>query len=349
MDIEKLLESSVAQHASDLHIIPGLPPMVRVYGDLLAMKEATILDAESAKNIIYGAMTPDQQRIFEKNLVTEFALSYPKIGNFRVSVFHHLNGISAVFRVIPEKIPTMDELSFPPVFKTLLSLSHGLILMAGATGSGKSTTLASMVDYINTNYASHIITIEDPIEYIHNPKKSAINQLQIGRDTPSMEIALRAALRQDPNVILLGEIRDLPTIRLALTAAETGHLVLATLHASTAPMTISRIVDIFPTSEKNRVRNLLAETLQAVICQTLVKNIKGGRVAAFEIMLANPAIRHLIHQGMMTHMESTMQTSGDIGMCTLDQYLQKLQAKQLISSATAKSTNAKRGPFDHLS
>ena len=227
----------------------------------------------------------------------------------------------------------------------MLSLAHGLILVTGPTGSGKSTTLASMLDHINATQACHIITIEDPIEFIHRSKKSVINQLQVGRDTPDFSTALRASLRQDPDVIMLGEMRDLETIRLALTAAETGHLVMTTLHASTAPLAINRAVDIFPPNEKPRVRNLIAETLQAVICQTLVKGTSGGRVAAFEIMLATPAVRHLINQDMTTQLESTIQTNGDIGMCTMDQYLQKLAAKRLITSITARSASGDREAF----
>lgn len=346
MTVENLLELSIQQNASDLHLIPGMPPLLRIHGDLTPLLDSPALTADETKRLVYSTMTVEQQQAFENGLVLDFALSIPKLGNFRISALHQLNGIAAVFRIIPQTVPSFDELTLPPVFKALLGLSHGLILITGPTGSGKSTTLAAMIDYINTNQASHIITIEDPIEFIHKSKKSAINQLQVGRDTPDMDTALRSSLRQDPNVILLGELRDLETIRLALTAAETGHLVFSTLHASSAPLAISRIVDIFPSAEKNRVRNLLAETLQAVICQMLVKQVNGGRIAAFEIMLANPAIRHLIRQDMVSHMASTIQTSGDIGMCTMDQYLQTLVSKRLITLATARSVAANRGTFN---
>lgn len=345
MKIEELLKLSVSQHASDLHLLPELPPLMRIHGDLITVKDIPPLSSEESKMLIYSIMTKEQQHIFETHLVLDMAVFYPHIGNFRVSILHQLRGVAAVFRVIPENVPTFEELALPSILKRFLVLSHGLILVTGPTGSGKSTTLAAMIDYINMSKACHIITIEDPIEYIYYSKKSAINQLQVGRDTPDVATALRSSLRQDPDVILLGELRDLETIRLALTAAETGHLVLATLHASSAPLAISRTIDIFPTAEKNRVRNLLSETLQVVICQTLVKKITEGRVAAFEIMLATPAIRHLIRQDMITHMESTIQTNGDIGMCTMDQYLQDLVAKHVVSSATARGVTVNRESF----
>lgn len=343
MEIEDLLKLAIKQKASDLHLLPEQPPLLRIDGNLIpATRELPPLTAEETKRLIYSSMTPEQQHAFETTLGSDMALSFPHIGNFRVSVLHQMRGIAAVFRVIPETVPTFEELNLPAVLKTLLVLSHGLILVTGPTGSGKSTTLAAMIDYINSMRACHIMTIEDPVEFIFQVKKSAINQLQVGRDTPDVDTALRASLRQDPDVIMLGEMRDLETIRLALTAAETGHLVMATLHASSAPLAISRIVDIFPVAEKTRVRNLLSETIQAVICQTLVKRISSGRVAAFEIMLASPAIRHLIRQDMIAHMETTIQTNGDIGMCTFDQYLQELVSKRLITSATARSTIVSR-------
>jgi twitching motility protein PilT len=345
MEIEELLKLSVAAHASDLHLLPGLPPLLRIDGELIEMKDQPPLSQSDTEQLIFSIMSEEQLHTFQNNLVLDMALNYPEMGNFRVSALHQLHGIAAVFRVIPHKIPSFDELGLPSVFKRLLTLSHGLILVTGPTGSGKSTTLATMVDHINMTRACHIITIEDPIEFIYQSKKSAINQMQVGRDTPDFATALRASLRQDPDVILLGEMRDLETIRLALTAAETGHLVMTTLHAGTAPLAISRAVDIFPVAEKARVRNLISETLQAVICQTLVKSLAGGRVAAFEIMLATPAIRHLINQDMIPQMETTIQTNGDIGMCTMDQYLQKLAAKRLITSVTARGISIDREAF----
>jgi twitching motility protein PilT len=346
VEIIDLLKIAIKNKASDLHIVPTLKPMMRVDGDLEVIEECPALSPTETNNIICNILSPEEKQSFKTNLVLDLAINFPNLGNFRASVLHQLNGIAAVIRLIPEAPPTFEELKLPNVFKRLLQLSHGFIIVTGPTGSGKSTTLAAMVDYINTNTASHIITIEDPIEYIHTSKKSAINQLQVGRDTPDMQTALRAALRQDPDVILLGEMRDLETIRLALTAAETGHLVLASLHARSAPMAISRIIDAFNSDEKNRVRNLLSETLEAIIYQTLVKKNSGGRIAAFEIMLANPAIRHQIRQDLIAQMSSTIQTNGDIGMCTLDQYLQELVAKRFITVATARDIAANQGLFN---
>jgi len=345
MKIEKLLELSVKHRASDLHLIPGLPPQLRIDGVLSPIKEYRSLSAEDTMKLIYSIMSREQQSEFEKNLHYELALAIPKLGNFRVSIFHQLYGKGAVFRVIPESVPSFEELLLPETFKPLLGLSFGLILVTGPTGSGKSTTLAAMIDYINSFRSCNIITIEDPIEFTHHSKKCVFNQMQVGRDTPDFASALRASLRQDPNVILLGELRDLETMRLALIAAETGHLVLATLHSTSAPLAINRFADVFPSEEKNRVRNLLSETLQAVICQTLVKKISGGRTAAFEIMLCTPAIRHFIRQDMVAHMESTIQTSGEKGMCTLEYYLQKLVTSQVIHAKIAEQVIANRGPY----
>ncbi len=342
MQIEQLLQLSVQKNASDLHIIPGTKPLLRIDGVLAAAKEATVFPAEETKQLLYTILTPDEQHIFEKHLVYEKALSIPDVGNFRVSFFHQMHGVGGVFRVIPSIIPTFDELSLPPVLKTLLSMPYGLILVTGPAGSGKTTTLAAMIDYINAMRANNIITIEDPIEFIHTNKKSVFNQLQVGRDTTDFATALKSSLRQDPNVILIGELRDLETMRLALTAAETGHLVLATLHASSAPLAINRFADVFSTGEKNRVRNLLSETLQAVICQTLVKRTTGGRIAAFEIMLMTAAVRHYIRKDMPSHMESAMQTNGDKGMCTLEQNLQQLVSKNLITSTVASNATITR-------
>lgn len=346
MAIAKLLELSVNKQASDLHILPGLAPLMRIDGILAPIKEAPVFSPAETKEMLYNIMTQEQHQIFEKNLVFEMALSIPNVtGTFRVSILHQLHGIAAVFRVIPEKIPTFEELDLPSVLKSLLVLSHGLVLVTGPTGSGKSTTLAAMIEYINTYHACNIITIEDPIEFVYKSKHSVFHQLQVGRDTPDFATALRASLRQDPNVILLGELRDLETMRLALTAAETGHLVLATLHAATAPIAINRFADVFPSEERNMVRNLLSETLQAVICQTLVKKISGGRAAAFEIMLATPAIRHFIRQDMTAHMESTIQMSIGKGMCTMDQYLNAMVKKRIINPAVADNILKSRGSF----
>lgn len=343
--IKSLLELSVKKNASDLHLIPNLAPLLRIHGSLIFEKTMPAIKAEDTKSLIYSVMSDRQKEHFEKNLVLEMALSLENIGNFRVSVYHQLHGVGAVFRVIPERVPTLEELSVPLIMTSLLGLHHGLILVTGPTGSGKSTTLAAMIDYINTHQSQNIITIEDPIEFIHSCKQSVVNQLQVGRDTIDFATALRASLRQDPNVILLGELRDLETMRLALTAAETGHLVLATLHACSAPLAISRFAEVFPTEEKNHVRTLLSETLQAVICQTLVKKIAGGRVAAFEVMLATPAVRHFIRQDMPAHMESAIQLSAGKGMCAMEDYLNQLVRRQLINPMVAKVAIENRDIF----
>lgn len=345
MNIHELLKLSIETRASDLHIKPNLPPFLRIDGVLTPVKGHLPLTPQDTKEMLYNLMTTEQQYIFETKRVCELPISEPDVGHFRGSIFHQLHGIGAVFRVISEKVPTFEELLIPDYLKSLLELSHGLILVAGPTGSGKTTTLAAMIDYINKYRACNIITIEDPVEFIHQNKKSFFNQLQVGRDTPDFASALRASLRQDPNVILIGELRDLETMRLALVAAETGHLVLATLHATSAPLAINRFVDVFQSEEKNRVRNLLSETLQAIIFQTLVKKSAGGRIAAFEVMLATPPIRHFIRQDMSAHMESTMQTSSDKGMCTLESYLKKMVANHLITSAVAEYAITSRGTF----
>jgi len=336
MEIAQLLELSVKQKASDLHISPGQPPLLRINGELAPIESIPALDANATKDLIYSTMRKEQQQEFEKALELDFSTNVPKVAGFRVNAFRQINGIAAVFRVIPEAIPTFEELDLPLVFKELLDLPNGLILVTGPTGSGKSTTLAAMIDYININQANHIITIEDPIEFIHQSKKSLINQRQIHRDTHDFAAALRSALREDPDVILVGEMRDLETIRLALTAAETGHLVMATLHTSSAPRTISRIVDVFSSGEKNIIRNMLSESLQGVICQTLLKKAGGGRVPAFEIMRGTGAIRNLIREDKVAQMYTAIQTGAQVGMCTLDQYLQGLISKQLIANETAR-------------
>ncbi len=339
--LKDLLEYAVKHDSSDLHLSPGVPPMIRIHGDLIPMENYSALEPNDIKKLMYSMMEDEQKKQFESQLELDYSLNIRDLAGFRVNVFYKLNGMAAVLRVIPSQIPTLDELDLPQVFKTLLELPNGLILVTGPTGSGKSTTLAAMIDYINRNQSCHIITIEDPIEFIHQSKKCLINQRQVHRDTKDFTIALRSALRQDPDIILVGEMRDLETIRLALTAAETGHLVMATLHTSSAPRTINRIIDAFPASEKNIIRNMLSESLQAVICQTLLKRTTGGRIPAFEIMLGTPAIRNLIREDKIAQMYSTIQTGRDLGMLTLEQYIKNLIDKNQITRDTAKgaSTN----------
>lgn len=345
MEIAEILTVAVKQGCSDIHISPNQPPIIRFDGDLVPLKEFPVLPPEETKRLIYSIFEKLQKEEFETALELDLAYDVPNLARFRVNAFHQSFGVAAAFRIIPSDIPTLDSLELPEVFKKLLDLPNGLILVTGPTGSGKSTTLAAMINHINMYEACHIIAIEDPIEFLHTSKKSLINQRQVLRDTHDFNIALRSALREDPDVILLGEMRDLETIRLALTAAETGHLVMATLHTSSAPRAVSRIIDVFDSSEKNIIRNLLSESLQAVICQTLIKRTGGGRVPAFEIMLGTSAIRNLIREDKVAQMYSTIQTSGELGMCTLEQYLQGLVAKQIISPTIAQSSTSNKTLF----
>ncbi|MDR3476509.1 MAG: type IV pilus twitching motility protein PilT [Gammaproteobacteria bacterium] len=345
MDMKSLLEYSVKHGASDLHLSAGLKPMVRIDGELVNVADSEVLDAESTQRLIYSIMDEDQQKQIVDTLEMDFAISIPNLSHFRVNAFNQINGMAAVFRTISSTVPTLDDLELPPIFKDLLDLPNGLILVTGPTGSGKSTTLAAMIDYINRNQAVHIITVEDPIEYVYQSKTSLINQRQVHRDTHDFATALRSALREDPDVILVGEMRDLETIRLALTAAETGHLVMATLHTSSAPRSISRIVDVFSAAEKDIIRNMLSESLQAVICQSLVKKIPEGRIPAFEIMIGTSAIRNLIREDRIAQMYSAIQTGSEKGMCTLDQYLQKLVVAEKITKETARSVAVNKDQF----
>jgi len=324
MKIPELINFALLKNASDLHISPGSPLMLRINGKLCVADDFPSSHNDTTKNLIYNLLNDKQIQQFENDLELDFAINLPTIARLRVNAFHQLHGISAAIRIIPEKIPTLDQLQAPALFKQLVQSANGLILITGPTGSGKSTTLAALLDYINTHFSLHIITIEDPIEFIHPNKKCLVTQRQIHHHTRSYHQALRAALREDPDVILIGEMRDLETIRLALTAAETGHLVMATLHTSSAPKAINRIIDVFPAGEKNTIRNLLSDSLQAVIYQTLVNNLAGNRVAAFEIMLATPAIRHLIREDKTAQMQSAIQTGNNVGMCTMEQYLQTI-------------------------
>lgn len=337
MDMKALLFAATKSDASDLHMVPNTPVMLRIHGELAPMPDSAVLTPEDTQRLIFSILTPAQQSDFDARKELDISLSVMEIGNFRVNVMQQHHGVAAVFRLIPEKVPTFDELGLPAILKTLCILPHGLIIVSGPTGSGKSTTMAAMVDYINHFRSCNIITIEDPIEFIFKNKKSIINQRQVRRDTESVATALRSSLRQDPDVIMIGEMRDVESVRLALTAAETGHLVLATLHASSAPLAISRIVDMFEPADKSRIRNLLSESIQAVLCQALVRGIDTKQVAAFEIMLANTAIRHLIREDKIAHMPMTIQTSGNIGMCTFEQYLQLLVTRNVITSTVART------------
>ncbi|HBZ96049.1 MAG TPA: twitching motility protein PilT [Pseudomonas sp.] len=335
MDITELLAFSAKQGASDLHLSAGLPPMIRVDGDVRRINLPP-LDHKQVHALIYDIMNDKQRKDFEEFLETDFSFEVPGVARFRVNAFNQNRGAGAVFRTIPSKVLTMEDLGMGEVFRKITDVPRGLVLVTGPTGSGKSTTLAAMLDYLNSNKYHHILTIEDPIEFDHESKKCLVNQREVHRDTHGFSEALRSALREDPDIILVGEMRDLETIRLALTAAETGHLVFGTLHTTSAAKTIDRVVDVFPAEEKSMVRSMLSESLQAVISQTLLKKIGGGRVAAHEIMIGTPAIRNLIREDKVAQMYSAIQTGGALGMQTLDACLKTLVSKGLVSRDSAR-------------
>ncbi len=335
MDITELLAFSAKQGASDLHLSAGLPPMIRVDGDVRRINLPP-LDHKQVHGLIYDIMNDKQRKDFEEFLETDFSFEVPGVARFRVNAFNQNRGAGAVFRTIPSKVLSMEDLGMGEIFKKICDVPRGLVLVTGPTGSGKSTTLAAMLDYINCNKYHHILTVEDPIEFVHESKKCLINQREVHRDTLGFAEALRSALREDPDIILVGEMRDLETIRLALTAAETGHLVFGTLHTTSAAKTIDRIVDVFPGEEKSMVRSMLSESLQSVISQTLLKKVGGGRVAAHEIMIGTPAIRNLIREDKVAQMYSAIQTGGSLGMQTLDSCLKGLLAKGIVSRDSAK-------------
>ncbi|WP_019139507.1 type IV pilus twitching motility protein PilT [Noviherbaspirillum massiliense] len=337
MDISELLAFSVKNKASDLHLSAGLPPMIRVHGDVRRINLPP-LEHQDVHGMIYDIMNDGQRKIYEETLECDFSFAIPGLARFRVNAFNQDRGAAAVLRTIPSKVLTLEQLNAPKIFADLALKPRGLVLVTGPTGSGKSTTLAAMINHLNETEYAHILTVEDPIEFVHESKKSLINQREVGPHTMSFNNALRSALREDPDAILVGELRDLETIRLALTAAETGHLVFGTLHTSSAAKTIDRIVDVFPSEEKEMVRAMLSESLQAVISQTLLKTKDGsGRVAAHEIMLGTPAIRNLIREAKIAQMYSAIQTGANIGMQTLDQNLTDLVRRNVISNATARA------------
>jgi len=337
VDISDLLAFTVKNKASDLHLSAGLPPMIRVNGDIRRINMPAMEHAEVHK-MIYDIMADSQRKTFEETLECDFAFEIPALARFRVNAFNQQRGAGAVFRTIPSKILTLEELGCPPIFQEIANYHKGICLVTGPTGSGKSTTLAAIVNYVNQNYHKHILTVEDPVEFVHESQKSLVNQREVGPNTKSFSNALRAALREDPDVILVGEMRDLETIELALSAAETGHLVFGTLHTSSAAKTVDRIVDVFPAAEKEMVRAMLSESLRAVISQTLCKTKDGsGRVAAHEIMIGTPAIRNLIRENKVPQMYSAIQTGQSLGMQTLDGSLQNLLRENKISMEEASS------------
>ncbi len=335
MDITELLAFSAKNGASDLHLSAGLPPMIRVDGDVRRIN-LPAMEHKEVHALVYDIMNDKQRKDYEEFLETDFSFDVPGVARFRVNAFNQNRGAGAVFRTIPSKVLTMEDLGMGKVFQKISDFPRGIVLVTGPTGSGKSTTLAAMMDYINESRYEHILTIEDPIEFVHESKKCLVNQREVHRDTLGFAEALRSALREDPDIILVGELRDLETIRLALTAAETGHLVFGTLHTTSAAKTIDRVVDVFPAEEKSMVRSMLSESLQAVISQTLMKKNGGGRIAAHEIMIGTAAIRNLIREDKVAQMYSAIQTGGALGMQTLDQCLQGLVKKGLVARQAAQ-------------
>jgi twitching motility protein PilT len=346
MDISELLAFSVKNKASDLHLSAGLPPMIRVHGDVRRINLPP-MEHKDVHAMVYDIMNDGQRKFYEENLECDFSFAIPNLARFRVNAFVQQRGAGAVMRTIPSKVLTMEELKCPPIFKDISEYPRGIVLVTGPTGSGKSTTLAAMIDYINESDHGHILTVEDPIEFVHESKKSLINQREVGPHTLSFNNALRSALREDPDVILVGEMRDLETIRLAMTAAETGHLVFGTLHTSSAAKTVDRVIDVFPAAEKEMIRAMLSESLRAVISQTLCKTKDGqGRVAAHEIMIGTPAIRNLIREAKVAQMYSAIQTGQSLGMQTLDQNLTELLKRNVISKDEARAKAANKDAFN---
>lgn len=344
MDIAELLAFAHKQGASDLHLSAGLPPLIRVDGDIRRIN-VDPLDDRVVHNMVYDIMNDKQQKEYEERLECDFSFDLPNTARFRVNAFNQNRGPGAVFRTIPSKVLSLEQLNAPAIFKQISDQPRGIVLVTGPTGSGKSTTLAAMINHVNETRHEHILTIEDPIEFVHTSKNCLINQREVNRDTLGFDNALRSALREDPDVILVGELRDLETIRLALTAAETGHLVFATLHTSSAAKTIDRIVDVFPAAEKEMVRAMLSESLRAVISQTLLKKVGGGRIAAHEIMIGTAAIRNLIRENKIAQMYSAIQTSQSVGMQTLDQCLLEMVRARQISAEEARTKAVNKEAF----
>jgi twitching motility protein PilT len=345
MDISELLAFSVKNKASDLHLSAGLPPMIRVHGDIRRIN-VPALNNQEVRAMVYDIMSDNQRKVYEAQLEIDFSFELRDVARFRVNAFNQERGAGAVFRTIPSVVLTLEQLEAPKIFKDIADTPRGIVVVTGPTGSGKSTTLAAMVDYVNEKEYGHILTIEDPIEFVHKSKKCLINQREVGPHTHGFAEALRSALREDPDVILVGEMRDLETIRLALTAAETGHLVFGTLHTSSAAKTVDRIVDVFPAAEKEMVRSMLSESLRSVISQTLLKRKDGnGRVAVHEIMLGTPAIRNLIRENKVAQMYSSIQTGQSLGMQTLDQAMVELVKRNVIESADARAIAVNKDMF----
>jgi twitching motility protein PilT len=336
MDITNLLAFGVEQGASDCHLSAGEPPMIRIDGELKKLDNPP-LTQEEVHALVFDIMNDAQRRVFEETHECDFSFALGQVARFRVNVFLQRKGEGAVFRTIPTKVMSLEELGMPPILKQLCEKDKGLILVTGPTGSGKSTTLAAMIDYLNNSFEGHILTVEDPIEFVHQSKKCLVNQRELGPHTHSFANALRSALREDPDIILVGEMRDLETIQLALTAAETGHLVFGTLHTSSAPKTVDRIIDVFPPNQQAQIRAQFAESIEAVITQSLLKKKVGGRAAALEILTGTTAVRNLIREGKIHQIPGTMQVSQKDGMQTMDMALTNLVTRGIVTKEEAQS------------
>jgi twitching motility protein PilT len=345
MDLSELLAFAVKNGASDIHISAGLPPLIRIDGEIRRIK-VDPLTSNVVHDMIYDIMLDSQRKEFEERLEADFAFEIANVARFRVNAFNQGRGPAAAFRTIPTKVLSLEDINAPPIFRALSEKHRGLVLVTGPTGSGKSTTLAAMVDYVNHTKKGHILTIEDPIEFVHQGHSCLVNQREVGRHTQSFNNALRSALREDPDVVLVGEMRDVETISLALTAAETGHLVFGTLHTSSAAKTIDRIIDVFPAGEKEMVRAMLSESLEGVIAQRLLKKPEGGRVAAYEIMIGTPAIRNLIREAKVPQIYGMIQTGRDVGMMTMDQSLDDLVSRNLVTRQTARTLAVDQSKFE---
>lgn len=336
MDITQLLAFTMQNDASDLHLSPGNPPIVRAHGSLKRIKTDP-LTSDDIRSMLYSVMTEDQRAEYEREYELDLAITFGEKARFRINAFTTRGGTSAVFRTIPSLVPTMEELDLPPIMRRLIRVEQGIVLVTGPTGSGKSTTLAAMINYANQHMAKHIITIEDPVEFFHTSQKSLVNHREVGADTKSFSRALKSALREDPDIILVGEMRDYETISLALTAAETGHLVLGTLHASTAAKTVDRIIDVFPQADKEMARTMLSGSLQGVVAQSLLKKADGkGRVAAFEILVGTNAVRNLVRENQVAQIYSMIQTGSRYGMVTMEESVGALLESGIISIEEAR-------------
>lgn len=337
MDITQLLAFVMHNEASDLHLAPGNPPIVRAHGSMKRVKSDP-LTSDDIRTMLYSIMTEDQRSDYEREYEIDFAIAFGEKSRFRVNAFTNRNGSAAVFRTIPSDIPSMDDIDLPQAVRRFADLKKGIVLVVGPTGSGKSTTLASLIDHINRTKNEHILTIEDPVEFFHTSQKSLINHREVGSDTHSFTRALKSALREDPDVILVGEMRDHETISLALTAAETGHLVFGTLHSSSAAKTVDRIIDVFPSGDKDMIRTMISSSLQGIVAQQLLKRVGGGRVAAHEILVGTNAVRNLIRENQIAQIYSIMQTGSRHGMITMEDSIKNLYESGMISEEEAKKT-----------